>query len=362
MTDAQRDLIRKLSSLPLFRRLDDHVLIATAPHWSVSQLAAKEVLWMEGDSEGALGVVVAGELNIVLENKCVASLGPGELVGEGVAFIPGAARIATVEAAGIAVVATLRQGALLALREQHGDVFDALLEDAVRIVARRVRETDKRVARLSTGDSTLPDRNVGAVKKLWRSIKKYSGERTPPLLRPLLAGMVVRPCNVPSVLNRLADAFEPHRLEDGTALFYEGDKADRAFIIVSGGVDVLRYTGGQKARKLASLKRGSLFGFGGLLVASTRSASCVVNEPGWAFSIDRAGLKKLNGHARRFFNEILLKSLLRQVSIANGHLAELESDSSPDTRKRRETMDRVRIAMLSDHNLPPHEHPLPKGK
>lgn len=350
MTEEQRALILKLASLPLFRRLDNDVLRATAPFWRLQKLGPKEVLWLEGDGKGELGVVVAGELSIVLANEKVASLGPGELVGEGVAFIPGAYRIATVEADGVAMVATIAQEALVAVRKNHGAVYDALLADAVRIVARRVRDTDKRVARLSDGDATVPSRNPSPVKKLWRALKSYGGDRKPPMLRPLLVSMLVRPCPVPSVLERLAVAFEPHRLEEGSALFYEGDKADRAYVIVSGGVDVFRYTGGKKARKLASLGRGSLFGFGGLLVASTRSASCIVNEDGWAFSIDRAAFKKLDGHAKRFWNEVLLKSLLKQVSIANEHLAKLESEPSSDRRKRRDTLDRVRVALLSDDN------------
>jgi len=348
VTDEQRALIRKLASLPIFRRLEDDVLRATAAHWRLCQLAAREVLWMEGDSTGELGVVLAGELNIVVDQKKVASLGPGELVGEGVAFIPQAYRMATVESGGVALVAVLAKTALKQLRQDHGPVYDALLADAVRVVARRVRDTDKRVARLSKGGATVPSKSPSAVKKLWQTLKAYGGDRKPPLVKPLLLSMLVHECRVPSVLDRLGSAFEPHRLEEGRALFFEGDKADKAYIIFSGGVDVLRYTGGQKARKLAALSRGSLFGFGGLLVASTRSATCVVNEAGWAFSIDKTAFRKLDGHASRFFNEILLKSLLKQVSIANQHLAELELDESDDPRKRQDTLDRVRVALLSD--------------
>ena len=348
VTDEQRALIRKLASLPLFRRLEEDVLSATAVHWSLRQLEAREVLWLEGDTSGELGVVIAGELNIVVEQRKVAALGPGELVGEGVAFIPQAYRMATVESAGVALVAVLAQEALNQLRLQHGPVYDALLGDAVRIVARRVRAADKRVARLSTGGATVPTKTPSAVKKIWQTLKAYGGDRTPPQVKPLLISMLVHECRIPAVLDRLCSAFQPHRLEEGRALFYEGDKADRAYIIFSGSVDVLRYTGGQKARKLARLSRGSLFGFGGLLVASTRSATCVVSEAGWAFSIDKEAFRQLDGHAARFFNEILLKSLLKQVSIANQHLAELEVDLASNPRTRQDTLDRVRVALLSD--------------
>ena len=165
VTDEQRALIRKLASLPLFRRLEDEVLKATAVHWRLCQLAAREVLWMEGDTSGELGVVLAGELNIVVDQKKVATLGPGELVGEGVAFIPQSYRMATVESGGVALVAVLAKEALRRLRQDHGPVYDALLADAVRVVARRVRDTDKRVARLSTGGATVPSKNPSAVKK-----------------------------------------------------------------------------------------------------------------------------------------------------------------------------------------------------
>ena len=127
---------------------------------------------MEGDTSGELGVVLAGELNIVVDQKKVATLGPGELVGEGVAFIPQSYRMATVESGGVALVAVLAKEALRSLRQEHGPVYDALLADAVRVVARR-QDTDKRVARLSTGGATVPTKNPSAVKKLWQTLKVW---------------------------------------------------------------------------------------------------------------------------------------------------------------------------------------------
>ena len=347
MTD-QLEVMRHLRNLPLFRRLDSEVLRATAPHWRFRQLAPREVLWLEGDVEGSMGLVVAGVLAVVLSGKTIATLGPGELVGEGTAFVPDSPRIATVEAQAMSLVATLERKALLALRRDYGVVYDALLLDAVRIAARRARETNRKVARYSVGEAVL-GKGPSAMGRLWQRLTGQAGESKPPLLRPLLSNMMVWPVRNASVTERLAAAFTPERLVKGKALFFEGDKADKAYVLVSGGVDMFRYTGGQKARKLASFSRGALFGFGGLLVASTRAASCVANDAGWAFSMDRETFSNLSGHPGRYFREILLKSIHKQVSIANVHLSEIDlddDDSAVGRRRRADTLDRAMSAMM----------------
>jgi CRP-like cAMP-binding protein len=339
--------IQQLQNLPLFRRLDPEVLRSTAKHWRFAKISKDEVLWLEGDAQGSLGVVVAGVLGIILQNQLIASLGPGELVGEGTAFIPKTGRIATVRAQSTSLVASLEQQALMTLRTDHGPVYDALLDDAVRTVARRVRDTDRKVARLSSGEESLSRKGPSVVGRVWQRLTGQAAESRPPDLTELLNSMLVHPVRGPSVVERLAKAFEPERLDKGKALFLEGDKADKAYILVSGGVDVYRYTGGQKARKLASLDRGSLFGFGGLMIASTRAASIVVSDGGWAFSIDKSSFNNLDGHPARYFKEILLKSLQRQVGIANEHLAALEINGAGEGKRgRRDTLDRAVSALV----------------
>lgn len=75
-------------------------------------------------------------------------------------------------------------------------------------------------------------------------------------------------------LARIAKATDEVRVEDGHVLTAQDERADEAFIIVSGTVTVKR-----NGRKIAELGPGSMIGELGLLDRGTRTATVTANGP-----------------------------------------------------------------------------------
>jgi len=75
-------------------------------------------------------------------------------------------------------------------------------------------------------------------------------------------------------LARIAKATDEVRVDDGHVLTAQDERADEAFIIVSGTVTVKR-----NGRKIAELGPGSMIGELGLLDRGTRTATVTANGP-----------------------------------------------------------------------------------
>lgn len=75
-------------------------------------------------------------------------------------------------------------------------------------------------------------------------------------------------------LSRIAKATDEVRVDDGHVLTAQDERADEAFIIVSGTVTVKR-----NGRKIAELGPGSMIGELGLLDRGTRTATVTANGP-----------------------------------------------------------------------------------
>lgn len=75
-------------------------------------------------------------------------------------------------------------------------------------------------------------------------------------------------------LNKIAKATDEVHVDDGHVLTTQDDRADEAFIIVSGSVTVKR-----NGRKVAELGPGSMIGELGLLDRGTRTATVTADGP-----------------------------------------------------------------------------------
>jgi CRP-like cAMP-binding protein len=73
-------------------------------------------------------------------------------------------------------------------------------------------------------------------------------------------------------LDRLALAFERHRLADGEVVFRQGDRGDRLYLVESGTVDLIRADVGAPHR-LARIEPGGYFGELALLSDQPRAAT-----------------------------------------------------------------------------------------
>jgi CRP-like cAMP-binding protein len=325
-------ILELLSRQPLFAGVDPHSLAGAAPLFQLRGVLEGGTLWYEGEPAGALAILVDGGLSVYVGVREVGRIGPGELVGEASAFF-GENRIATVTVTAPSRVLVLDRAALVPLRASHPQVYDPLLQRALEAMARRVRDTDRRIATASKDGIDAPTRVVPlVVERLLRAFTRE--DETPPGVYTLLHRLP-RLLDAPAeALTTLATALTPRRLDEGEAVFLEGDPGDSAFVLAQGSLDVLREIYGGKASTLATLTRGAVFGTGSLLLGERRNASCVARTECWVYEIRAAAHAALRGEAGRLWRESLLAALRAQVVLADTLLAELSGGTTAAEREK----------------------------
>lgn len=104
----------------------------------------------------------------------------------------------------------------------------------------------------------------------------------------------------------------------GEVLFREGEPADRAFLLHSGRVRLLKRVR-MIERSLSVLKAGDLFGEGAILDGATRSSTAVALGDGVALVLDRAALRQI---IERFpqLSERILTQLVRRLRDAEDQI------------------------------------------
>ncbi|MDP2306951.1 MAG: cyclic nucleotide-binding domain-containing protein [Pseudomonadota bacterium] len=308
----------ELAIIPFLRRAPDAQLRASAPLWEQYSLAPGEVFWDIGGPVDALAVVVLGELVAEVDGTEVGRVLPGELLGEASAFFAGATRSATLRARTAAQVLTLPVASLHTLRWQGSGVYDALLEQGLLTLVRRVGATNVRIAQVATGGVAAPARTEpSALVRFWKALRPGGPSGPCPPIEPLLRRQPGLADVDGEVIAALARGFQAEPVEEGKILFLEGEQGAAAWLVADGGVDVLRNVRGDRAELLANLGPGSLFGINTLIERGPRTASCVAARPGWLYKMDADGYASLRGPNRLVWRESLLGSLATQIRNAN---------------------------------------------
>lgn len=118
----------------------------------------------EGDTSDACYVVREGEVRVTREHSdgraiALATLGPGELVGE-LAMLDGGVRSASVEALTDVELLAVSAGDMRGLLERNAEITTKLVVK----LAQRLRETNERISRQSF--QTVPSRVAGVLSQL----------------------------------------------------------------------------------------------------------------------------------------------------------------------------------------------------
>lgn len=217
----------RLRSFEPFRELDAAALDSLAPGLGEVSLAAGEVLMRRGDAAEHMYLLVRGRLAVESPEDeglaPLATLGPGELVGE-IAVLAGGARSATVRALEASELLRLARAELELALARH----PALLASFVDTVRRR----------------------------LWRS-----------QLGSHLRGLFGSPD--PLLLAELERDAEWVTLRSGEELFRRGDPGDAAYIVMSGRLRVIDDAG----QTLNESAPGETLGEMALLADQPRSAT-----------------------------------------------------------------------------------------
>ncbi len=330
-----------LKRSPVFARLSDEGLRAASRYFTPRKVDARSPVWFEGQEADEMAVVVEGALTVRIGVQAIGAVAAGELVGETSAFL-GDRRVATVVATEATQLIVIAREALADLRSGHAEIYDRLLDRSLAATARRVQQTGTRIALLGNGGSAPPERkNPPSLLRLIRMVD--GGEtRNPAPLLPVLRGLPVLRSAGADIQNRVARAFAPRRIQKDEAIFLEGEPGNSAFIVTEGNVDVIRNVRGGRARRLALLAGGAVFGTGSLLLGERRNASCVARSEGWIWEMPRPAHDALLDEGGRCWRESLLAALRFQVQEAGNSLATLQGGTTwEEKEKLRRTAERL---------------------
>lgn len=244
-----------------------------------------QILINEGVSVKSFYITLSGRLRVTSKQKLIASIGPGEAVGE-ISFLDGRPPAATVTAAEDCVVVSFSMKRLrtkLRLDPGFGSRFFHALSA---MLALRIRRAARLVA---MSGSTLDDEAVEA------------GPSPPPLLEDT------------SLTDKLVDSRTHESVPAGVALISEGQHNERFYITISGRFRVTLRQG-----LIASIGPGEVVGelsfLDGLPQVTTVTASedCVVAP--FSMSELRAALGTDDSFASRFYHglSIMLADRIRR--------------------------------------------------
>jgi len=322
----------ELGMLPMFGRVPARDLRASGSLWGAVSLSPGEILWRQGEAVDQLAVVLFGELAAVVDGAEVGRVMPGEILGEASAFFAGTTRSADLVARRPTQVAVLPTPSLRTLRWQRSPVYDALLEQGLASLARRIRATDQKIACLALGGEKAPARvEPSALVRLWKALRPGGPTTEVPPLLPLLRRQPGLRDADPEMLLGIQAAFVAEPVEEGQVVFLEDEPGDAAWIVAAGAVDVLRHVRGDRAELLATLGPGDPFGINTLVERGPRTASCVAASPGWLYRIDAEAAAGLRGDARLRWREAVLASLASQIRLANASLNRAAGQTSAST-------------------------------
>lgn len=321
------EIAAALSHLSTFSDVPLTELRESAPLWSDQHLEAGQSLWETGQGTYELGLLLTGQLTVELSGTEVGRVDPGQLVGEASVFTARVPRTASVIAALPSRVLLLSTNDLDLMRGEFPLVYDALLEQALVQIVRRINTTDLELARIAPGDVPAPARREEGV--IQRLLKQLTGKRSgvAPIVTPILRSMEGIEGSGDTVLTRLSAAFEPVHVAEGEPIFLEGERGTSVYLIAEGEVDVLRNVPGRSALKLVTLGPGSMFGTGCLVLGGgRRGASCVAATPCWVFEMTHDAYRHLKGGVGRIWREAMMGDLRSQIIQANALLVRYSAD------------------------------------
>jgi CRP/FNR family transcriptional regulator len=149
MAATSEDTVALLQQVPVFSALAEPELARVAEVTVPRQFHANEIVFREGDESDTCYVVRSGHARAVREHQdgrsiTLARFGPGDIFGE-LAMFDNERRSATIEALEPTEAIAILGGDMRRLLREHPDIAVKLIA----AIARRLRETNERLARQS---------------------------------------------------------------------------------------------------------------------------------------------------------------------------------------------------------------------
>ena len=164
MGEEQASAVELLARVPLLSGLEPSELERIAQVAIPRSFPKGARVFHEGDRTDACYVIRAGEVRVTREHSdgraiALATLGPGELVGE-LAMLDGGVRSASVEALTDVDLLAVSAADMKGLLERNAEITAKL----VIALTKRLRETNERISRQSF--QTVPSRVAGVLSQL----------------------------------------------------------------------------------------------------------------------------------------------------------------------------------------------------
>ena len=311
--------LEALRQIPLFASLDNTIIQGADLLWEIRHISAGDVLWLQGAPSTELAFVLEGALKVEINHQVLGFVGRNDIIGELATFTKDT-RSASVIADKDTSLLVLGREALFVLRDTHWKLYDKLLDLVLERLALRIRDTNLKIAKNAEGDSKAPERKESNVfQKFWQKVVGNDAKNPPSAISALrkLPGLNdIHPMSLQSIMASMI----PKHIPKGEVLILEGERANSAYLIVEGVVEVYRNVrGGQKSQHLVSLYPGALLGTGALILSVVRNASCLAsdNTDVWVYEMTQENHQKLEGEPSILWREAILSSLAFQLRTAD---------------------------------------------
>jgi CRP/FNR family cyclic AMP-dependent transcriptional regulator len=265
---------RRTASLRRFKvlqQLSEVHLAALAGTVTPQLFAAGEVLYDEGVEGLDFHFVESGEVEArrrtAFGEQKVASLGPGDLVGE-ISLIDGGPRSSSVVGVRAGALWRFEAGAVARLVASDPELEVALLRVFCRSLAGKIRQANQVMIQImAPGES---EERVGA------GSRGQEGSVDEETRRRLLREQGL----TSDELQSLASFLPAQQFASGEALFVEGEQSDTLYIVAEGQVRISRRVPGLGEEALTILGPGQVFGEMAWIDSSPRSADAIAHVGG----------------------------------------------------------------------------------
>lgn len=284
-----------------------------AEGWEHRTLHEGERLWGQGDETDGLAWVVRGTASIRVDGLERHRVGAGELLGEASVFVPGERRTADVVAQEPLELWVLQRPKLVRIQALHPEMYDALIEAAIVVLARRIGENERELRSEQRGNRPPPKREPA---RWWKRIaRKLEERKAPPPIEVAIEALPTfgRTNRLVAELTKLA---EPLYVPVGEALCIEGDAAASMYIVAQGQLAVMLLAG-EAALEIGTVGPGALLGTSALFEEARRTASLVATAPTWVYELTRERLAQAPADVWRAMAKSLMVVLRGQL--VEGH-------------------------------------------
>lgn len=307
-------LLVALSRSVALRQVPERVLRASLPLWSVVDLRPGVLLWKQGRPADSLGIVIAGELDVVVDGTVIGQVEADEMIGEGAIFQREAARIASLRAGQRTQVVVLWSAGLRQLRGEHGPLYAAIVQHALQTAVHRGRALERRLVEVREANFVPPESpgSSGLLAKLWTLLRPEPDPAGCPSLAPLLVGRPPLAQAAEAEREAVLRAFVPLSFRAGELLAREGEVDERVLVLATGAADCLR---GQH-ELLGHLRPGTIVGVDGFAAGVPATASVVASDDGWVHALTREAFERLPASARSLAQELALAAALERCHAA----------------------------------------------